>query len=238
MEHPAKAWVCGFLNYMSPVPGTGGQSRAARTGRGVQQRRVRLAQLQQLLVRLVQQEVQEVGRILLLAPRRARRRRRARLVAGLACAPCYTLKPRTKTLGFAACELSLHWTQGAIFFATQSKLLRLGRCHNRQVHAHYTSGIPQVRPFSSSDWPARPEQAPWAPGLTKCHTYAMLQHAGTTSDRAAPLDEASSGPLAGLKRLTVGNSMSGSSACPPSSAAHVAPGACCEARKVFTDLMG
>ena len=39
----------------------------------------------------------------------------------------------------------------------------------------------------------------------------------------APFGDGSSGPLAGLKRLTVGNIMSGSSACPPSSAAHDAP---------------
>ena len=53
-------------------------------------------------------------------------------------------------------------------------------------------------------------------------------------DRAAPLGEASSGTLAGLKRLTVGYNMS-VSACPPSSAAHVVPGACCNSQAGVTD---
>ena len=100
---PAKACACGSNNHMSPVPWAAGQSRAARTRRGVQQSRLHLAQLQQLLMCLVQQEVQEVGRVLLLAPRRVwRRRRRARLVAGRACAsgyasyaqPSCTFKPK------------------------------------------------------------------------------------------------------------------------------------------------
>ena len=93
---------------LSPAPWAAGQSRAARTRRGVQQRGVRGAQLQQISVSLVQQEVQEV--CCLFALRRVRRRQRVRLVAGLACAISYTLTPvpylETWTLGVIACNLS------------------------------------------------------------------------------------------------------------------------------------